>query len=256
MNDKKMDSKSKVLIFFDWVWRLMVINVLVLITSIGVITIMPAICAAFKSIKDTKENYTSSIFRKYFSDFRYLFKDTYTFSFIFIFIIGVCGYAFLWYDGVVGATQGSVEQMDQTWLTIALVSIVIVVIGTLIVITAFIQLPMVINYFNCRFTDNIKLCFYMAYKYIITSLIEIVVVLASAILLINALFIYQLFPIWLFFGITLPLYVMYIVSRRFYRYVSETDEDDFEDIDYQNKTVNRETYEDETKTIKQGEKND
>ena len=71
MGEKKL-TDSKLWIFFDWVWRLMVLNVLVILTSIGIITIVPAICAAFKSIKDTKENYTSSVIRNYFINFRYL----------------------------------------------------------------------------------------------------------------------------------------------------------------------------------------
>jgi len=253
MGDKKL-SDSKLWIFFDWVWRLMVLNVLVLLTSIGVITIVPAICAAFKSIKDTKENYSSSIIKNYFINFRYLFRDTFAFSIILLIIIGICGYAFLWYDGVVGTTQGSGEQMDQTWLMIAVISIVIVIIGSIILLMAFIQIPMVINYFYYGFIDNIKLSFYMAFKYIITSILELVVVIASLIILVTALFTYYLIPLWLFFGISFPLYAMYTLSRRFYRYVADNFEED-NDIDYQNKTVNRETYEDQNKTIK-GEKND
>ena len=165
MDDKRLNN-SKLLIFFDWVWRLMVLNVLTIICSLGIITIVPAICAAFKSIKDTKEKYSPQIIKKYFYNFRYLFRDTYLFSIILVLLVGVSGYAFLWYDGVVGVTQGSDMSMDQTWLTIALIAITIVVVGILVISVAFIQIPMVINYFYCRFTDNIKLCFYMAYKYV------------------------------------------------------------------------------------------
>ena len=64
MNEKKIGN-SKVFSFFDWVWRLMVLNLLTIVFSLGVITIMPAICAAFKSIKDTKENYNSKIIMPY-----------------------------------------------------------------------------------------------------------------------------------------------------------------------------------------------
>ena len=113
---------------------------------------------------------------------------------------------------------------------------------------------MVINYFYYGFIDNIKLSFYMAFKYIITALLETGVVIASLYLLLTALFEYYLITIWLLFGISLPLYVMYTLSRRFYRYMADTFEEE-DEIDYQNKTVNRETYEDHTKTIK-GEKND
>ena len=249
MEDKKL-MNSKVWIFFDWVWRLMVLNILMLISSIGIITIMPAICAGFKSIKDTKENYSPNIIKNYFINFRYLFRDTFAFSIILIILAGICGYAFLWYDGVVGVTQGSVEQMDQTWLLIAIISIVVVIIGMLIMTMVFIQIPMVVNYFYYGFIDNVKLSFYMAFKYIITTIIETFIVVASAYVLINGLFTYYLLPIWLFFGISLPLYVMYIVSRRFYMFVAETFDDDVDDIDYQGKKVNRETYEDNTKTNK------
>lgn len=248
MEDKKL-TNSKVWIFFDWVWRLMVLNVLVLVTSIGIITIVPAICAAFKSIKDTDDNYTPHIIKNYFQNFRYFFRDTFVFSILLIIFIVICGYAFLWYDGVVGVTTGSQEQMDQTWLMIAVVSIVIVIIGMLVILMSFIQVPMVMTYFYYGLIDSIKLSFYMAFKYIITTIIETFVVIISLVVFINAIFTYYLLPIWLFFGISLPLLVMYKVSRRFYKFVSESYEED-DDLDYQGKTVNRETYEDNTKTKK------
>ena len=64
-----MNKNSKVFTFFDWVWRLMVLNLLVIVFSIGVITIMPAISAAFKTIKDTRENYNSKIFKPFLENF-------------------------------------------------------------------------------------------------------------------------------------------------------------------------------------------
>lgn len=249
MEEKKF-ANSKLFNFFDWVWRLLVLNVLTIIFSLGIVTIMPAVCAAFKTIKDTKENYTSKIFKPFLSNFIYLFRDTFVFSIILVAIIGISGYAFLWYDGVVGTTTGSDNSLDQTWLTIALISIVIVILGTLLMVMVFMQLPMVINYFSYGFLDNIKLSFYMAFKYFITTIIELFISIASVVLLINGLFNYHLLPVWLFFGISLPLYVNYTVSRRFYRFVTGQIDDDEEEIDYQNKTINRETYEDENKTIK------
>ena len=98
--------------------------------------------------------------------------------------------------------------------------------------------------------DNVKLSFYMAFKYIITTVIELFITGLSVVLLINALFIYHLIPLWLFFGISVPLYVNYTVSLRFYRFVSGQAEEEDQEIDYQGKVVNRETYEDENKTKK------
>ena len=68
MKDNKI-ANSKVFTFFDWIWRLMVLNLLTLVFSIGIITIMPAICAAFKTIKDTKEKYNPKIFKPFLENF-------------------------------------------------------------------------------------------------------------------------------------------------------------------------------------------
>ena len=102
-----------------------------------------------------------------------------------------------------------------------MVSITIVVVGIAMISMAFVQIPMVLNYFYYGFIDNIKLSFYMAFKYFITTLIEVIVMAASVILLINALFLYHLLPLWLFFGISVPLYIDYIISQRFYRLLKE-----------------------------------
>ena len=85
----KEQKTSKIYVFFDWLWRLMVLNVLTIITSLGLITIMPSICACFKTIKDTKEDKEVKIFKPFFSNFRYLFRDTVWFSVILIALIGV-----------------------------------------------------------------------------------------------------------------------------------------------------------------------
>ena len=146
MSEKNIRN-GKVFNFFDWVWRLMVLNVLTLVFSLGIITIMPAISASFKTIKDTKENYNSKIFKPFIINFAYLFRDTFAFSLILIAMIGISGFAFLFYDGVIGVTAGSEASMDQTWYVIGIISIVVVVVGISLVSMALIQLPMVINYF-------------------------------------------------------------------------------------------------------------
>lgn len=255
MEEKKL-SNSKIFNFFDWVWRLMVLNVLTIIFSIGIITIVPAISATFKTIKDTKENYNSKIIKPFISNFVYFFRDSFVFSIILVLVIGVAGYGLLWYDGVVGGTDGSVEVMDKTWYMISLISITIVFLGMIIFLMTFIQIPIILTYFNYGFLDNIKLSFYMAFKYFLTTIMEVAVVIISVVVLFNALFIYHLMPIWLFFGISLPLYVICVLSRRFYTFMAGESEDDDEDVDYQNKQINRETYEDNNKTIKEGEQND
>lgn len=252
MKEEKVAS-SKIFNFFDWLWRLMVLNVLTIITSLGIITIIPSICACFKTIKDTKETNNPGIFKPYFFNFRYLFRDTVLFSVILVILVAICGYAYLWYDGVIGETSDSLERLDQIWLVIAMFSIVIVLCSIIVVTMAFIQIPMIITYFSYGYHDNIRLSFLIAFRYLITTLIEFVIVLASIVLLFNAIVINSLIPLWLFFGISLPSYLIYMISRRVYLVMANNEDDD--DIDYQNKTINRENYEDKNQTYK-GENDD
>lgn len=252
MKEEKTGT-GKIFIIFDWIWRLMVLNVLTIIFSIGIITLYPSLCACFKSIKDSKEEYTGAIIKPFIKNFVYFFKDTALFSIITILIIGIAGYGFLWYDGVIGVTAGSGAAMDTRWYLISLLSIIVIIVAGIMLLMVAIQIPPVMTYFYYGFKDSVRLAFFIAFKYVVTTIIELVVILTSIYILIQAIFGYYLIPIWLFFGISVPTYLIYILSRRYYKFISDNDDDDIDDTDYQNKKVNKEVYENDTITKKEGE---
>ncbi len=75
------------------------------------------------------------------------------------------------------------------------------------------HLPIVISYFNFRTIDNIKFSFYMAVKYLISTLLILVVWSLSGVIF------YLAFPIGLMIGISGALYLIYKISRPTYWYI-------------------------------------
>ena len=88
-------GNGKLFTFFDWLWRLFVLNVLTLITSLGIITIFTSISACFKSIKDAKDEYTREVIKPYFRNFALLFKETIGFGILLVALIGISGCIFM-----------------------------------------------------------------------------------------------------------------------------------------------------------------
>ncbi len=250
MNEEKI-TNSKVYVFFDWLWRLLVLNVLTLITSLGIITFFPAIVACFKSIKDNKENYNTKIIVPYFKNFASVFKETVGIGIVILIMFGISLYAYLWYDGVVGQTAQNEYEGDSVWFTISLISVFAMMGFGLVISMAVLQLPMVTTYFRTRFLDKIRFSFFMAFKFIAPTLLELVILVVDLVVL----FVPVVMPLWVFFGISFPLYLIYVVSKRPYYYLSNNQDEEIEDDTHLlDQTEVRENYEDDKKTKRGGKK--
>ena len=61
---------SKAYGFFDWVFRLIIINLLTLLLSFFVVTILPAIVACMKTLKEYASGETEQVYKVYFRNFK------------------------------------------------------------------------------------------------------------------------------------------------------------------------------------------
>lgn len=215
---------GKVYTFFDWVWRLMVLNILTIIVSCGLITVCPAVCATFKSIKDNKEQSDAKIFKPWFKNFAYFFKDTFGYSILLLLITGLSIFAFIRYGSIDKSSLA-----DPKLLPLFSIGFVVVVAGTVLILITYIQLPMVMTYLNYGFLDSIRLCFYYAFKHFLTTILEVAASALSLFILILSFFSPGFMPMWLFFGISLPLFCNYLLSRKIYRFAAMNEEEDEDD---------------------------
>ena len=99
--DGKDPTQGKVYRTFDWIWKLFMINTLTLVTCLGIITILPAVTAAFRTLKECYEEDETHYIKKYFYNFRFCFKDTFLLGILGIIIYAVLLYAYIYYNEVI-----------------------------------------------------------------------------------------------------------------------------------------------------------
>lgn len=241
--EEKGIMKSKIMVFFDWVWRLFALNTFTAITSLAIITILPSFVACFRTLKECYENDEQHIVRRYFENFVYCFKDTIGVGILFVVLFASLGYSFFYYFSMLDALRESGS--GEEWITIFWLLFFISLFITMALTMVAIQLPIVVTYFRLRFFDKIRFSFYMAFKYFGRTLAEMLVLMVWGAF---CFAIWHYVPIVFMFIFSIPLFAFYLLSRKYYWGIAnrsgyEYQEDEF---DITNKTQNRETYEDES----------
>jgi uncharacterized membrane protein YesL len=207
---------SKVYTFFDWIWRLFVLNVFTMISLVGVVTAFPGVVACYQSIKDYKEGTEESVHRVFLRNFKQLFKKTVVMGIIIIVTSVVLIYATLYYSDLL--VEMSLPDYNYTDMQMLLPTIgkyiAFFCIFLLVIIVN--QLPIIYSYFNFRFFDNFRFALYMAFKFFFQGLFELITWVLSVVVF------FWLTPIWFFIGITFPMYAIYSISRPTYWYLANS----------------------------------
>ena len=232
------------MVFFDWVWRLFILNNFTVLTSLGIITFFPSIIACFRTIKECYEEDEQHVVKRYFENFLYCFKDTVGVGVLFEFLFLALGYSFFYYFGMLDALKDSGS--GEEWITIFWFLFFFSVFISVTLTMVAIQFPIVVTYFRLRFFDKIRFSFYMAFKYFGATLSEI---LALFIWGVFCFVIWTYVPIVFMFVVSIPEFAFYLLSRKYYWGIANNQEYEYEnnEFDIKNETINRETYEDDEK---------
>lgn len=207
----------------EWLWRLVILNFLTLITSCGVITILAAITSCVKSFKAYQEGCNKNVFVTYWLNLKSCIVKSLVHSAIFVILGLVIAYGIWVY--VLNLEAEDLEEGMQRFYTIGLS---ITFMFGLIVLISFLQYPLLYTYFKFRFFEQFKMGIYMGIKYILVTLVGLASVAGSV-----AMFLYAT-PIWFFIGVSLPLFLIYAVSKNRYGYLSYNmyDIKDVDNLDY------------------------
>lgn len=232
-------TTSKIAIIAEWIWRVFVLNTLTVVTCLGVITIVPAFVACFRTIKACFEEDETHYIKAYYKNFVYCFKDT-VFLSIFVFaIIGMLFYAYIFYSGAIDTLIE--DGTHKGWLNIYSVLLGLDVVFFIVLAFIVVQFPMVATYFHFRFFDKIRFSFYMAYRHAAMTIFIFLIFVANTALLIWM-------PIYGLVGyFSVQMLTSFMISRRAYWSTArklDLAENTADEYDRQGKQVNRETYED------------
>ena len=222
MNNEKFIN-SKFFAVCEWLWRLVVLNFLTLITCLGVITILAAMTSCVKSFKAYQEGFDKNVFVTYWLNLKSCIVKSLIHSAIFVILGLAIAYA-IW----VYVLNLEAEDIEEGMVRFYTIGLSITFMFGLIVLISFLQYPLLFTYFKFKFFEQFKMGIYMGVKYILITLVGLASVAGSV-----AMFLYAT-PLWFFIGVSLPLFLIYAVSKNKYGYLSYNiyDIKDADNLDY------------------------
>lgn len=222
--DNNPDKKysSKLYRFFDLLYKLLVINISMIILSLPIITMFPVIVAATATLKNNLNE--TSIFKALFRNIKKYFIKALKMGLCLLigFAAGIYGY-FFW----------SFTEFDPNskMELIAQIAIVVIVVCLIIFTFIIVHIPLLMITFDKLDNYQIfKLSLFLSVRYFLTTII----MLLSVIVILGVLFLCLIQPgilaIWMIIGISLPMYlVIKFTTPVYYRFAKV----DFEKINKQ-----------------------
>lgn len=201
MNIEKIVN-SKLYRFFDWAWRLAILNILTLITSLGVITLLSSLTACYQTIHDYTNGNERNVFYTYFHNLKRHFIEPLKGNIVIIIAAIVFVIALLFYS--------SNSNGEGFWTTISVIGFYFVVFLIAILLLVLLQLPIIYTNFHFRYVDNFRFAFLMAFRYFPKSILYAVSLVGTW-----ALYIFFV-PGWTVTCFSLPLFIGFILFKNVY----------------------------------------
>lgn len=250
MNIEKIVN-SKFYRGFEWFYRLVFLNLLIIIVSFSlasipflifyfnqelgvliliaiilfVILFIPASIASFIVIKHYHDDKTGNVFVLYF---RYLIdtvKRVYKIELIMlpVYLISIYGLYYYW------QILGPDNYRGDFWGYLAITSFVIeffIIVGLLFM---YVNLTFIMSYFRMKTFDYIKLSLKFSIRYMAQTILALVIFFVPLVLL--YLDVMKFVPIYFILGISLPQFFIYYMIRNRFDYLARN----VDDLDTENK---------------------
>lgn len=190
----------------DWIIRLIVINVLMILTSLPIITLFPSLAAGYKLFYEYKEKNETKLFKSYFSFFKENLMRKVQIGFILIFVLLLGYYNVTYYVNVLQSREELFYQIGY-YITFAFLFVVLV-------ITLY-TLPIITIYPKLQLTLMMKLAFALSGKYFFRTLLLFVIHLIPFALLLTPI----TTLISVFMGLSIPMILSVLVHAKATDYI-------------------------------------
>ncbi len=204
-SDKKYSSKTTG--FFDLLYKLLVINFSTIILSIPIITIFPMLVACIATIRNDLNK--GNIIGAYFRNVKQYFVKSFLLGIGLLLIFTIIIYAFFFWI-FQEFYQSSMEWIAQAGFVAMVVCLIIFLFSVVHIPYLIIILP------KLRIIDIVKTSFYMAFRYILTTIAMMItfgVIVGS---LMMCIAIPGLLAVWMIIGISLPIFLITKATRPIY----------------------------------------
>lgn len=203
MNFEKLVN-SRINAVADWIIRLVVLNVLIIATSLPIITFYPSLVAGYKMFNNYVEQRNTRLYHDYFGYLKVNILKNIGISII-ILLAAVLAYLNLGYYG--GTEAQSIMTQIGFYITIMLISAIYAMILFSIIVKSVKQ--------TISFTSLVKLSFYLAGKHFFVTILSIFIYSIPFILFL----IPQLVVVYVICGLSLPITLHVLISRHVRHYL-------------------------------------
>lgn len=238
--------ESKLFRGFDWLYRLLVINLLSILIPLAlaigpyllyyhfgwyffliigyvfaVFALIPCVINSFFIIKHYKEEKAGNVFILYFQNLALIFKNIYIYELTIIPAGGLLAFGSAYYWAALGAENFA---SFDAWVRVLMITgFVFSFFCFCAVILSIVNMPMIVSYFRMKTLDLYKMSFYIAFRYFFRTFLYLVIFSIPIILALQ--FPSFFLPVYTLIGISLPLYLLYLLSRNFYWHLSRNLDD-------------------------------
>jgi uncharacterized membrane protein YesL len=212
--DKKQYDKTlyqKLNTFADWVIRLVMINILIIVTSLPVITLYPALLAGYKMFHKYINKEEVPIFKSYFTYFGENFGSKIKIGLILAAAIFVGAVNTTIYNEFLEANPSPFNLVGQYVMIIMVLSVIFVTMYTF---------PLMLTYPNTNVWLLIKFSFFLSGKFILRTFLAILILFIPILLLVHPL----LILILVFVGMSTMVLLYALVFRKVVEYVEGLDQ--------------------------------
>ncbi len=204
--DFEKRANSKASRFFELLFALVVINLLTIVFTIFIITLLPAHVAAYQTIDDIKELGTSGIIKRYFKNMWKHMEKAFLIGLLVI-IIGVIAVFSMNFYKTHFVETNVIGQVGYWIMLIVLFVLLLLVLHTPLIIIKFPKFGII---------DTVKMSMFICFRYIISTL---VILVADIVMLVGVLAL----PIWVFIGLSLPIMLILKLTEPTYYYLKKID---------------------------------
>lgn len=225
---------------FEWFYRLVFLNLLVLTISLAlaltpflifiykndsgfyillgiilfIIGFVPASISSFITIKELDKDPSKNVFKLYFVYFIDTIKRLYLVELIFIPVFSITLYGIYYYWTLLGPEYFTADILSFTFV----IAFVIEFFFLMILMMVYVNFNFLFAYFVMKPFTYLRLAFKFAFKYLFESFISFVILLVPVLLLF--LLTNAFLPIYFILGISLPQYFIFRIVRNKYEYFS------------------------------------
>ena len=272
MEKQEKRMKSKLYIFFEWVFNLLVSNVLILLPFIpmvvyfrfanelkanttinmivliislilGAVSLFPNIIACTKTMNDGLDN--PYIFKIHFRNIKEYFKKSLPIGIIFFLILGIIIFGLLFYIfqdfNSIHIDQTIFEKIGEKMSS---AGVIVQVVALFFLLLMFANIPLIIiNFRKLTIKEIFKASFYIAIRYFFTTFILFILLVVSLVVAFLCFFsqMAMLLLVWMMIGISLPIMlgvkitkpIFYVLEKKqFERIMHYDEEDDLDDLEF------------------------